>query len=382
MSIALAQVNYGGPVAHRCRSMKHSLSVFMTGWRMLTGVLVVALLMLMRGESMAITLVQTATASGVGTGPAQVTLSSPCGQGHLLLVMVWWENRSYGVTSVTDLAGNTYDKGFPSGVGGGITTPAPNGSVVGIWVAPNVRPTTTITVTFEWSGSKAWQVKVSEWDGHWGWTEANPMAAGSAAIIAPPYDADGGTTNWYGTTLDCLYVALEKVTTPGVQIDSPPAGSTLLHDGSSDGFYAYSYIGVMPPRDPFTQPLSLDGASDLGYNVAGFLEYPLDVWVDIPNFHGHEWLNASEYPGGAARFLCDLWTTDGGVMIKARLVSLLADDATIDAVVGTSAEVTATVPTDASFAVVLAGLKQHKLQVTSNPTDTDLWCAPGAKVLP
>ena len=105
------------------------------------------------------------------------------------------------------------------------------------------------------------------------------------------------------------------------------------------------------------------------------------AWVDIPNFHAHEWLNASEYPGGAARVLCDLWTTAAGVTMKARLVSLLADDTTIDAVVGTSAEVTATVPTDATFAVVLVGRKQHKLQVRSDPTDTDLWCAPGAKVM-
>ena len=377
MSIALAHM-----------SMKHSLSVFMTGWRMLTGVLVVALLMLMRGESMAITLVQTATASGVGTGPAQVTLSSPCGQGHLLLVMVWWENRSYGVTSVTDLAGNTYDKGFPSGVGGGITTPAPNGSVVGIWVAPNVRPTTTITVTFEWSGSKAWQVKVSEWDGHWGWTEGNPMAAGSAAIIAPPYDADGGTTNWYGTTLDCLYVALEKVTTPGVQIDSPPAGSTLLHDGSSDGFYAYSYIGVMPPRDPFTQPLSLDGASDLGYNVAGFLEYPLDVWVDVANYE-ERWLDAASYPGGIVQVRCDLWVAGGSPLptVTARLVSLLPTrDANgkfvIDSEVGRSAAVQSDVPVDATFPAYLVGRKRHRLQVKSDTSKWDLFCASGAKVMP
>lgn len=68
-------------------------------------------------------------------------------------------------------------------------------------------------------------------------------------------------------------------------------------------------------------------------------------------------------------------------MIKARLVSLLADGS-VDAMVGTSAEITATTPTDATFAVALTGNKQHKLQVTSDTPLTDLWCAPGAKVSP
>jgi hypothetical protein len=105
-----------------------------------------------------------------------------------------------------------------------------------------------------------------------------------------------------------------------------------------------------------------------------------DTWVDVPNFK-REWLDASQYPGGAARCLCMLWATAAGVNVQARLVSLLADD-TIDAVVGTSADVTATDPTDATFAVALTGNKRHKLQLTSSTPLTDLWCAPGAKVAP
>jgi hypothetical protein len=105
-----------------------------------------------------------------------------------------------------------------------------------------------------------------------------------------------------------------------------------------------------------------------------------EVWVDVPDWHADEYLAAAEYPGGQARCLCQLWTTDAGVMVKARLVSLLADGETVDAVVGTSAEITETVPTNASFAVQLQGTKRHKLQVTSDTPARDLWCAPGAKV--
>ena len=172
------------------------------------------------------------------------------------------------------------------------------------------------------------------------------------------------------------------------------SGVAAAEDGpsASDGSVRLWYAGSLTPTiEVLNIPLVVgdhnkithvrfDGMMKVHYGPWGMF-YSTD-WVDIPNFHAHEWLNASEYPGGAARVLCDLWTTAAGVTMKARLVSLLADDTTIDAVVGTSAEVTATVPTDASFDVVLAGLKQHKLQVTSNPTDTDLWCAPGAKVLP
>lgn len=104
-----------------------------------------------------------------------------------------------------------------------------------------------------------------------------------------------------------------------------------------------------------------------------------ETWVDIPDWHAQEWINASQYPGGVARCLCDLWTTASGVMVKARLVSLLADGS-VDAVVGTSAEITATTPTDATFAVALTGNKQHKLQLTSDTPNTDLWCSPDAKV--
>jgi hypothetical protein len=67
-------------------------------------------------------------------------------------------------------------------------------------------------------------------------------------------------------------------------------------------------------------------------------------------------------------------------MVQARLVSLLSDG-TVDAVVGTSVEITATTPTDATFAVALTGNKQHKLQLTSDTPNTDLWCSPDAKVV-
>jgi len=208
--------------------------------------------------------------------------------------------------------------------------------------------------------------------------------AGEGTLTVAPYTLDLGTLDG---AVDDLLVWLVTGPTGASSFDAWPSvynWSGYLYRG------VYGYVG--PPT--LTQMRSYGEAPDASTDMAWSLKWTGDdiaavairfgpePWVDIPNFHAHEWLNASEYPGGAARFLCDLWTTAAGVTMKARLVSLLADDTTIDAVVGTSAEVTATVPTDASFDVVLAGLKQHKLQVTSNPTDTDLWCAPGAKVLP
>lgn len=127
------------------------------------------------------------------------------------------------------------------------------------------------------------------------------------------------------------------------------------------------------------------GPSGNGDNVGLYTDTG-EVWVDIPNWHAHEYLDAAQYPGGAARVLCDLWTEDTGASplptITARLVSLLADGETIDAEVGRSATISATDPTDATFSVTLAGRKQHKLQVTSDTAGVDLFCAPGAKVTP
>jgi hypothetical protein len=122
----------------------------------------------------------------------------------------------------------------------------------------------------------------------------------------------------------------------------------------------------------------------IGYGMPG----PYDMisfgplagsWINVANFK-REWIDASQYPGGAARCLCMLWATAAGVNVQARLVSLLADGEAVDAVVGTSADVTAVVPMDATFAVTLVGNKRHKLQLTSSTPLTDLWCAPGAKV--
>lgn len=103
------------------------------------------------------------------------------------------------------------------------------------------------------------------------------------------------------------------------------------------------------------------------------------TWSDIPNWHAQEWIDAAQYPGGVARCACKLWARDAAVMVKARLVSLLSDG-TVDAVVGTSAEVTSQTPVDATFSVTLTGNKMHKLQVTSDTPLVDLFCSPDAKV--
>jgi hypothetical protein len=143
---------------------------------------------------------------------------------------------------------------------------------------------------------------------------------------------------------------------------------------------------VVPYYDGGGGPLTITPSSAVAFGpstLGGMFAMPLGVganWVDVPNFK-REWIDASQFPGGAAWCLCMLWATEAGVNVQARLVSLLADGVTVDAVVGTSADITSTDPTDATFAVTLTGNKRHKLQLTSSTPLTDLWCAPGAKVV-
>lgn len=116
-----------------------------------------------------------------------------------------------------------------------------------------------------------------------------------------------------------------------------------------------------------------------------------ETWVPIADFEEHP-LDAAQYPGGTARAVCELWV--GGVgspvgsplpTIQPRLVSLLTTrDADglleVDAEVGRGDVMQADQPTDATFGVTLAGIKRHRLEVTSDTPGARLWCAPGADV--
>jgi hypothetical protein len=205
-----------------------------------------------------------------------------------------------------------------------------------------------------------------------------------------------GSAQWnYG-----LYATAQKYYFDGVEDDDPQtvdtdaAGHvtgyhiTPLNDIVTSGSFKL-FFGLDGWGEIFSGVLAFfyiyagetDAALQVRLAANPYAMFAPPVWVDIADWHAEEWLNASEYPGGIARCLCALWTTASGPTITARLVSLLADGVTIDAVVGTSAEITATTPADATFSVTLVGNKQHKLQVTSDTPETDLWCAPGAKVM-
>ena len=275
------------------------------------------------------------------------------------------------LVSVTDTAGHVYHHAGSAQVGGVWT--------LDTWYAFDCAAATDLYVRATFAALVWGEIMISEWSGLEG-TE-DPLADADSAVSASqaaPYDLSLGvvTPAAAGDLIVAGAFGAQVPPWPN-QVDTEAPGSSTL------GGYVLltGRYRLAANASAYDAAISLTGSHAMLGSVAVFTPR-IFVWVDIPNFHAHEWLNASEYPGGAARVLCDLWTTAAGVTMKARLVSLLADDTTIDAVVGTSAEVTATVPTDASFDVVLAGRKQHKLQVRSDPTDTDLWCAPGAKVVP
>ena len=92
------------------------------------------------------------------------------------------------------------------------------------------------------------------------------------------------------------------------------------------------------------------------------------TWVDVADFIEQE-INAADFPNGTATVLCELWTTEAGVTVQARLY-----DVTNASSVGTSDLVISTTPTTADFTVALtAGIARYRLQVTSTTTGTDLF---------
>ena len=113
------------------------------------------------------------------------------------------------------------------------------------------------------------------------------------------------------------------------------------------------------------------------------------VWVPAPDWAYTKSIDASLYPGGVARVLCDLWAAAATPQptITARLVSLTdVRDSNgfliVDAEVGRSATIQASIPTDVVFSVVLTGNKRYLLQVTSDTPEWDLFVAPGAQITP
>jgi hypothetical protein len=201
-------------------------------------------------------------------------------------------------------------------------------------------------------------------------------AATAVDSLVDPFDFSMGTVT-PSAAGDYILMMGNKAGFPWVLppvIDVPPPGSAVTQQYSAD--YAFSRLAA--DASPYEATASTGESANLINTILVF-KTDSSVWRDIPDVEIHP-LDAAQYPGGLARVVCKLWTKEAGQWIKARLVSLLADG-TIDAVVGTSAQITATAPTDASFPVTLTGIKDHKLQFTS-PSDEDCGCAPDAEVRP
>jgi hypothetical protein len=293
-----------------------------------------------------------------GVASMNITFPSPVASGTFIAVYV--EHTT--ISLVTDSAGNVYQRAGAAVAGS-----------VDLWYAYNVIGSASLTLTvtrnaFTW----AWYVQAAQFSG--------------VVASSDPYWGDDGHDGWPAAPYDFL---IGSVTTPNNEAlilipaytinatyPTPPVNTDYINQYSCRWWWYYN----KPTAGPYTGTMN-GGATYYAGKVTAFLTIPMSYWVDIPDWHAHEWLSATDYPGGVARCLCMLWTTAAGPTIQARLVSLLADGETVDEVVGTSPVITATVPTDASFTVALVGTKRHKLQVTSDTSLTDLWCAPGAKVM-
>jgi hypothetical protein len=96
-------------------------------------------------------------------------------------------------------------------------------------------------------------------------------------------------------------------------------------------------------------------------------------WVDVAHFVEMP-IDATQYPGGLARVVLDLWTADGS-SVKARLWCAASSVSA-----GESASVSQSTPTDATFAVTLTGTRRYRLQVYSASTGKRLFCQSGGLI--
>lgn len=151
---------------------------------------------------------------------------------------------------------------------------------------------------------------------------------------------------------------LKFVMSPG-QGWLPWIGDRLPYeDGAAER--AYSEIGTFSWVD------LIPNIGTYGYVKAGYCP----GWVDIANFN-EVLLDSALFNGRIPSVQMELWTGDPAATIQARL---LDGDANVS--VGESVEVTGTTPTKVEFDVTLnTGVHPYRLQVTSDMTDADLFCA-------
>jgi hypothetical protein len=309
------------------------------------------------------------------TNQEVVTRATPYSVASGSLLVIFWgcESRTATLVSITDTLGNTWKAATPITRGVGA-----NDISTQIWYSYNNAGSGDITITLNYSGTIQAFGNIAEFTGVGAsFDPLDRVGANAVASTSAPYNYTCGSVT---PRTDGALVVATCITRP----DRTEDGHAMIFGGLAGEdlggpFEVHNRYAIQTTAAEETGAISFDATADFCASMATFLATPYEAWVDIPNWHAHEYLNASQYPGGAARCVCKLWTRDAGVMVKARLVSLLADG-TVDAVAGTSAEITSQTPADATFSVTLAGNKTHKLQVTSDAPGVDLFCSPDAKV--
>lgn len=298
--------------------------------------------------------------------------------GCLITVSLAWNSGTETIVSVTDNVGNTYQPAEP------IQKNAAGDRSRQIWYAYDCTgdpSNDSHTVTATLSNSNGWlYVAIQEWTG---------LTGGFDPFVASMQHATLSTASPYNYALgyadptaagDLVYLTF-KVSE--LRDFDAWTWDDVWHamKGAIDGAYiiATGTARVSPT-------MSLDGDAEVYGTTAVFRAAPpAPLWVPVAEWHAHAVIDAAQYPGGTARCRCALWTADTGgsplPTVQARLVSLAADG-TPDATVGTSDVIQATEPTDATFQVSVSGIKAYRLELTSYTTGVDLFCAPGAKVVP
>lgn len=313
---------------------------------------------------------------GLSAGPASVTLDSAVASGSLIVLGISWYSSARTITGITDSDGNTYQP-----AGGPYTGDNRSTQIFYCYPALGGALAPTIDAAFSGSGAMWWIIGASEWPGVVG--AADPLVDENGGFSHPtvaPYDLSAGVVT--PTQAGCLMIAFYEslVSTR----DAGPPGASVVNTGV---YFGVDYA-VLASMDAYDATMSFVGEA-LVITAVALFKADTVTWVPIADFE-EPVLDATQYPAGTARVVCDLWTEDLQVgspapSITARLVSLLESrdglgQREVDAEVGRSATVQATVPIDASFPVTLAGIKHHRLEVTSDTAAVDLFCGPGAEV--
>lgn len=300
-----------------------------------------------------------ATASAV---TLDITFDAATASGNLIVVYNALGSTTRSISSVTDTQGNTYQRAG--------TIQRCSEASVDVWYAYAITGgATTITVTMD-AETGYWYVTCTEWSGllttrdpyhaSVGYVNEDPSWPISFPALSVPTDA--------ALVLVCAY--------DGTVITTEPTNTDNITAYGGRNLWYY----LQPTAGDYTATIaSADGTIIAGLAIAFLTEAP-EYWVDVADFVDPE-IPAAFFPGGVARVLGEIWSEDIGSplpVLKSRLVSLLTTrdvdgKLEIDAEIGRSAEVSSAVPASNDFSVTLVGTKRHKLQVTSDPLEVDVF---------